>query len=531
MMDTSPHQLPKSWKWTTLGEIGEVVAGGTPSTKDPSNFNGDINWITPADLSGYSKKFIYSGGRNISARGLASSSATLMPAGTILFSSRAPIGYVAISATECATNQGFKNLIPDQQVFNEYVYYYLKASKKMAERHASGTTFKEISGKNFSALPFPLAPKKEQRRIVIKIEELLTKLDAAVLELKEAYVKLKRYRQAVLKTAVTGELTREWREAHKDELESASELLARILKERRAAWEADQVTRMKHKRKVPKNDNRKSSYREPVTPKAEAPESLPLAWAWVTWDEIGFSQNGRLFPSNQYQSTGTKLLRPGNLHISGKVVWTSSNTRYMPRNWEQDFSEFIVQGEELVINLTAQSLRDEFLGRVCLTDSSERCLLNQRIARLMPIRVSRKYLLYVFKSEIFRRFVNTLNTGSLIQHMFTSQLSEFCFPLPSLDEQEQIVAEAERCLSIADSIEQSLDRGLVQADQMRTAILKQAFEGKLIPQDPNDEPAELLLERIKNERAKREAEKQAEAKSNRKGFTNKRPKRTERPAA
>ncbi len=107
--DYSPP-LPKGWVWTRLEEIGNVAAGGTPSTNDPNNFDGDIPWITPADLSDFKGKFIEHGKRNLSQKGLNSSSAVLLPAGTVLFSSRAPIGYVAIAANPVSTNQGFKNL-------------------------------------------------------------------------------------------------------------------------------------------------------------------------------------------------------------------------------------------------------------------------------------------------------------------------------------------------------------------------------------------------------------------------------------
>lgn len=129
-------------------------------------------------------------------------------------------------------------------------------------------------------------------------------------------------------------------------------------------------------------------------------------------------------------SEGVRLLRPGTLHVSGRVEWTIENTRCIPVRWATDFPDFIVGNGELVMNLTAQSLKDEFLGRICLTSSPERCLLNQRICRLIPISVPPWYLLWMFKSSMFRRFVDGLNTSSLIQHMFTSQLADFTLPLP-----------------------------------------------------------------------------------------------------
>ena len=152
------------------------------------------------------------------------------------------------------------------------------------------------------------------------------------------------------------------------------------------------------------------------------------------------------------------------------------------------------------MNLTAQSLKDDFLGRVCLTSQNERCLLNQRIARLTPVVALPEYLLWLFKSQVFRRFVQSLNTGSLIQHMFTSQLAEFVLPLPPLAEQHRIVAEVARRLSVLDEMEAAVAADLKRAERLRQAILRRAFAGQLVPQDPDDEPVSALLARIKAER-------------------------------
>jgi type I restriction enzyme, S subunit len=173
--------IPNNWKWVTLDDIGIVVGGGTPSTKEPEFWNGNIPWITPADLSNYEDVYISNGKRGISLTGLEYSSATLLPENSIVFSSRAPIGYVAITKNKLATNQGFKNLILFSNLVNsKYVYYYLKTVKVFAENMASGTTFLELSASKFKQIPFPLAPFEEQNRIVNKIEELFSDLNDAI---------------------------------------------------------------------------------------------------------------------------------------------------------------------------------------------------------------------------------------------------------------------------------------------------------------------------------------------------------------
>jgi type I restriction enzyme S subunit len=228
--------------------------------------------------------------------------------------------------------------------------------------------------------------------------------------------------------------------------------------------------------------------------------NVPPGWKSVSWGDIGRSQNGRVFPSNEYSTGGIKLLRPGNLFADGTVKWTDTNTRHLPRRWAERCPGFIVGPGELVMNLTAQSLKDEFLGRVCLTNADTECLLNQRLCRLESDEATKHFLLYVFKSPSFRRFVNGLNKGSLIQHMFTSQLAGFVFVLPPIAQQQKITSEIEMRLSVLSNLASTVQASIRRAQGLRTAVLQKAFEGKLVPQDPNDEPASVLLAALRADR-------------------------------
>lgn len=342
-----------------------------------------------------------------------------------------------------------------------------------------------------STIPVAVAPSGEQRRIVEAIESYFTRLDDATAMLERVQRNLKRYRASVLKAAVEGRLVpteAELARAEGRDYEPAPVLLDRILVERRRRW---------------REAGRRGEYQEPMSPDTSDLPELPEGWCWAAWSQIGLSQNGRAFPSKEYQEAGVRLLRPGNLHVTGKVDWTPKNTQYMPEKWATDFPGFVVGPGELVMNLTAQSLADEFLGRICLTGAGERCLLNQRIARLTPIFVDAPLLLWFFKASVFRRFVDSLNTGSLIEHMFTSQLARFVLPLPPAAEQVRIAAEVERHMTLADGIDTDIEHDLGRCARLRQAILKWAFEGKLVDQDLNDEPASVLLERIRTERASR----------------------------
>ena len=167
----------ENWSIVQLSEVAEIVSGGTPSTKKEEYYGDEISWITPKDLSGYDKKYISKGERSITKAGLDNSSAKLLPKDTILFSSRAPIGYVAIAKNQLSTNQGFKNLICDtQKVDIQFMYYKMKSLKNELELIAGGSTFKEVSGKVLKEFKIKLPSLLEQK----KIGEILSSLDKKI---------------------------------------------------------------------------------------------------------------------------------------------------------------------------------------------------------------------------------------------------------------------------------------------------------------------------------------------------------------
>jgi type I restriction enzyme S subunit len=195
----APFAIPQSWRWSSIGIVGRVVAGATPDSKNSSFFADEgIPWLTPADLYRLNGKYIARGRRCLTKAGLDSCSAQVMPAGAVLFSSRAPIGYVKIAKNPICTNQGFKSCVPHVAGLSDFLYYYLHASVPRIEEAASGTTFKEISGKDFALVPVPLPPLAEQRRIVAKVEELLALCD----ELEEAQTAAREHRTRLVRSAL-----------------------------------------------------------------------------------------------------------------------------------------------------------------------------------------------------------------------------------------------------------------------------------------------------------------------------------------
>ena len=186
---------PNDWIELSISQIGDVIGGGTPSTKIDSYYPGKIAWITPRDLSNHKEVYISKGERSISEEGLKNSSARLMPKETVLFTSRAPIGYVSISKNEVSTNQGFKSIICNNKAHNKFIYYWLKQNKVMIESLASGSTFREISGNVLKSIKIILPSVKEQK----SISNILFNLDSKIELLQKQNDTLEKIGQEIFK--------------------------------------------------------------------------------------------------------------------------------------------------------------------------------------------------------------------------------------------------------------------------------------------------------------------------------------------
>lgn len=191
------------WKEGTLSDVGSIVAGGTPSKSNQEYYTDNgIAWITPKDLSVHKSAFISHGENDITELGLQKSSATMMPAGTVLFSSRAPIGYIAIAANEICTNQGFKSVVPNDNVGTSYVYYLLKQLLPTIENMASGSTFKEISGSAMKIVPTVIPDNETLKRFSDFCDPIMKQIQKNEQESK----RLVEIRDSLLPKLISGEL-------------------------------------------------------------------------------------------------------------------------------------------------------------------------------------------------------------------------------------------------------------------------------------------------------------------------------------
>ncbi len=165
------------WRKVAIGDIADIIGGGTPSTQEANNFDGVIPWLTPRDLSGTHDRYVECGRRNLSQYGLDGSSARLLPTGSVLLTTRAPIGHVALAKNPIATNQGFRNLVARDAVSSEYLYYWLRLNTDELERHASGSTFQELPGSSLGNIRLLLPPLSQQRSIAYILGTLDDKIE------------------------------------------------------------------------------------------------------------------------------------------------------------------------------------------------------------------------------------------------------------------------------------------------------------------------------------------------------------------
>ena len=498
--------IPSSWQWTAIKKLGDVVSGGTPSTKAPEYWGGNVIWFTPSDLTGCKSKFIARGAKTLTDEGLAKSSAKAMPAGSVMFSSRAPVGYVAINEVPSATNQGFKSIIPHQELFNEYLYYYLKAAKHIAETRATGTTFKELSGSAFAALPVPMSPTNEQRRIVERIEALFAEIDRGVESLRAAKSTIGLYRQSLLKSAFEGRLTADWRAQNPDKLENPDALLARIRKERESRykaalgqWERD-VAEWKERGK---SGERLSKPRKPRPLSTHKPEShdasgvLAAGWLWLTVESVGAVQLGRQrSPKNRSNQFPTKYIRAANITEDGLNLDDLLDMEFLPH----ELSAYRLEEGDLLLAEASGSAGK--VGKAAIWDNQvpDCCFQNTVIRHRAFCRDFVGYLLWVYRyfyvSERFARVAG----GVGINHLSVSRFAQMSLPICSPAEQAEIVRILDARLDAAEALEAEIDVNLTRADALRQSILRKAFSGRLVPQDPNDEPASALLARIRADR-------------------------------
>ena len=360
-----------------------------------------------------------------------------------------------------------------------------------------------IKVSTLAGYPVPIAPLPEQRRIIAKIEKLFSELDKGVESLKTARAKLKVYRQAVLKHAFEGKLTAQWREENKDRLETPEQLLAHIKQERAAryeqkleqwkaavkTWEGDGKSRKKPQR--PKKLPKITDLPHDVTAKLP-----PLPESWI-WDKLGWMTCGVEYGTAAKSATTGRVpvLRMGNIQNAqfdwADLVYTSD---------DNEIAQYLLNDGDVLFNRTNSP---ELVGKTAIYKGERPAVFAGYLIRVNHICtvVNDQYLNLFLNSHVARQWGNNVKTDGVNQSNINgTKLSNYPFPYCSIEEQREIVSIFEKCFPILDEMETVIARELQNADALRQSILKKAFTGQLVPQNPHDEPASVLLDRIRAER-------------------------------
>jgi len=384
-------------------------------------------------------------------------------------------------------------LRPEQLIEPRFVGWFLHTQeyRSRISNASAGVNINNLRAEHIEETPVLFPPLAEQVRIADALDELLSDLDAGVTALERVRDKLKLYRAAVLKAAVEGALTAQWRKDH-PQAEPASQLLKRILAERRHRWEEEQLRKFKDKGREPPK-NWKSKYKAPVAPDTTGLPPLPERWCWASVGQLGEVGTGAT-PNKGQKSR---------YYTGGTLPWVTSSC--VNARWVRAATEFVTPAALEECNLTLYPAGTLLLAMYGEGKTRGKCsellieaTTNQALAAIQIAQDLRGYL----KVFLAKNYDQTRRgaSGGVQPNLNLGIVREIALPLPPQAEQELVVEAVESQLSVIDQLEAELAAKFKSIQALRQSILRQAFVGKLVPQNPNDEPASELLKRIAAER-------------------------------
>ena len=478
-MDCNLAELPSSWAWTKANEISKLIRG-VSYKRNQANEKYGLGLLPILRAGNIQAKLILDDDLIFVEPQLVSSEQLIRAGDVVLAMSSGSANKVGKAAQARFNWNGsfgaFCGLLrPNEEIDPWFfgAFFETQNYRKTISNLAAGININNLRRQHLESMPIPLAPLPEQHRIVARIEELFSRLDAGVEALQKAKAQLQRYRQAVLKAAVEGRLTEEWRKAHPD-VEPAEKLLEQIQYERRT--------------KIGKK------YAPPELDSDSLPE-LPHGWVWTTIEQIAKVETG-----------ATPLRSNSKYYENGKIPWVTSGSL-------NDL--FIIEADEFITELAIKKTNAKvFPVHSLLVAMYGEGKTRGKVSELLLEAATNQAcaaILFEGSADAIRQYVKTffeknyddirrLSSGGVQPNLNLSIIKSTRIPLPPLEEIEIILQEIACRSSQINNAKGFIDKNMKLSDCFYQSILKRAFEGKLVPQNPSDEPASILLERIKAER-------------------------------
>ncbi len=482
-------ELPASWTTVSLKDVGTAITGNTPPTSNPANYGHDVPFIKPPDLE---NRAIDSPQSYLSHEG-AAISRTLPPL-SVLVTCIGNLGRVGISRTRVAFNQQINAVVPSEAIDPFFFFYAAQshAFRTQLESKASATTISIVNKGNFERITIPLPPLAEQKRIVAKIEELFSELEAGEESLRVARRQLGVYRQSLLKQAFEGKLTAKWRTQNPAKLESPDQLLSRIQSARQfryeqqlKEWETNGRTGLK-----PRKLKLVDSLSEVEI--ASLPQ-VPDCWCWEKNERYLFEVKDGTHDTPQYVGKGIPFITQKHIQ-DGRIVF--EDFKQISQLDHERFSERSnVEEGDLLISMIGKP------GSCAIVRTAQPfSIKNVGLFKFFADLQSAAFLCYFYQSQGGLGYVMQFAKGGLQPFLGLKELRFWPVPVCSLPEQQEIVRLLDEQFEAVERNEREIDAALKRSEALRQSILHRAFTGQLVEQDPYDEPASELLARLRGER-------------------------------
>lgn len=480
---------PEGWAWVRLQDVARLESGHTPSRSHPEYWNGDVPWIGIKDARENHGRTIVETNQKVTQAGIDNSAARRLPPGTVCLSRTASVGYVTVMGREMATSQDFVNWVCSDALVPDFLKYLLLAEGEDTLRSfGKGSVHTTIYFPEVEEFRVCVPGVARQRRIVAKLDALLARGKKAREHLDRIPALLDALKRSILAAAFRGDLTADWRKAN-PEVEPATKLLERIRAERRRRWEEE--LRAKGK------DQKKAKYEEPApVDETELPE-LPEGWCWATVGELVADIEAGRSPSTEGRPA--EAHEPGVLKVSA-VTWGEFDPAENKRLLASDRldEDAVVRAGDLLISRANTA---QLVGAVVLVQEDHpNLMLSDKILRLVTTpTVNKSFLLYAMRTPLVRELFEGDATGTSDSMRNLTQDKIRATPIAVAPAQEQ--AEICRLLDVefgrVKRLVAAMDMQRRGLSALESSTLGAAFRGELVPQDPNDEPADVMLARLR----------------------------------